>query len=111
MDRYEFKESDWKLFRKKIVDWQENYMDRLAKEYIELLSSDLDASERFWTLEERIKKDKKKAGVQLEMSRSGMELNIMSLLHDGAICIKDLEGFSEGLQEYMIEYCKRTRIK
>ena len=35
-------------------------MERLNKEYIELLSSnDKNASERFWELEKRIKKDKK----------------------------------------------------
>jgi rhodanese-related sulfurtransferase len=38
--RYEFHESDWKLFRKKIVDWQEDPMDKLYKEYIALLSED-----------------------------------------------------------------------
>ena len=34
-----FTEKDWKLFRKKIVVWQEAYMDRLNKEYVELLGS------------------------------------------------------------------------
>ena len=52
--RYEFHESDWKLFRKKIVDWQEDHMDKLNKEYIALLSEDKDASEKFWTLHDRI---------------------------------------------------------
>ena len=33
-----FTEKDWKLFRNKISDWQEAYMDKLNKEYIELLS-------------------------------------------------------------------------
>lgn len=28
----EISKSDWKLFREKIADWQENYMDRLNKE-------------------------------------------------------------------------------
>ena len=30
---------DWKLFREKLPDWQENYMDKLNKQYIELLSN------------------------------------------------------------------------
>lgn len=29
-----FTEKDWKLFRSKMADWQEAYMDRLGKEYI-----------------------------------------------------------------------------
>ena len=28
-------EKDWKLFRSRIPDWQEAYMDRLNHEYIE----------------------------------------------------------------------------
>ena len=28
-------EKDWKLFKSKIADWQEAYMGRLNKEYIE----------------------------------------------------------------------------
>lgn len=43
---------DWKLFREKLPGWQENYMDRLNKEYIALLSAeDKKASEKFWKLE------------------------------------------------------------
>ena len=38
MQGQRFTEKDWKLFRKKAVDWQEAHMDKLNKEYIELLS-------------------------------------------------------------------------
>ena len=38
--RMEISKSDWKLYREKIADWQENYMARLNKEYIALLSED-----------------------------------------------------------------------
>ena len=70
MERYEFKESDWKLLRKRIVDWQENYMDRLNKEYIALLSEERNASSKFWELADRIKKDQKNTGVVAQLSRS-----------------------------------------
>ena len=62
MEIQEFTEKDWKLFRSKIVGWQEAYMDRLNKEYIELLSTDDNPPEKFWKLEERINQDKKKKG-------------------------------------------------
>ena len=65
----EFTEADWKLFRSKIGEWQEAYMDKLNKEYIELLNGDKLPSEKFWELEKRIKNDKKSAGVMLEMTR------------------------------------------
>ncbi len=58
-----FTEADWQLFRKRVLDWQEAYMDRLGREYIQLLSGDCAPSEKFWNLERRIKEDKKRAGV------------------------------------------------
>ena len=35
--------SDWKLFQEKLPVWQENYMERLIKEYISLLSVNIPA--------------------------------------------------------------------
>ena len=102
--RYEFHESDWKLFSKKIIDWQESHMERLNKEYIVLLSEDKDASERFWTLHDRILEDKKSAGVQAQRRRSNMDFIIMELLRDKIITLYDLADFSEDMQEKMKNY-------
>ena len=96
-----FKESDWKLFRKRLPEWQENYMEKLISEYKNLLEKEMDASEKFWTLEKRIKRDKKKSGVIVEeMSRSTMDIHILNLLHEGAITLDDLDGFSENAVKY-----------
>lgn len=102
-----FTKKDWTLFRNKIVDWQEAYMDRLNKEYIELLSEDANPSERFWKLDRRIKEDKKKAGVQLEMSRSNLIYNISSLIKEGAIGFEDLDEFSDELKETVRVFAER----
>lgn len=42
-----FTEKDWKLFRSKIADWQESYMDKLNREYIAILSEDANPSDKF----------------------------------------------------------------
>lgn len=99
MQEKEFTEKDWKLFRKKIANWQDNYMDKLNKEYIELLSEDINPSEKFWSLNKRIKKDKEKVGVCARMSRSQLIYNIVSLINEGAIGFEDLEEFSDQLKE------------
>lgn len=52
----EVSKKDWKLFRTCIGGWQEAYMERLTKEYIDLLSGDENASDKFWELEEQHKK-------------------------------------------------------
>lgn len=99
MQEQRFTKKDWTLFRNKIADWQEAYMGRLKKEYIELLSGDANPSEKFWQLEKRIKKDRKKTGVQLQMSRSNLIYNIVSLINENVIGFEDLGEFSDELKE------------
>lgn len=53
----EVSKSEWKLFRSKIEVWQEAYMGKLNKEYIELLNGDESSSQKFWKLYERMNKD------------------------------------------------------
>lgn len=98
---------DWTLFKNNIADWQESYMDRLNKEYIDLLSEDANSSEKFWRLDKRIKEDRKRTGVQLEMSRSNLISNIVSLINDGAISFENLEEFSDELKETIIAFIER----
>jgi hypothetical protein len=50
-------------------------------------------------VEERIKGDRKKVGVQAEIRRSQMFYNIVSLIREGAISLEDLDGFSEELKQ------------
>jgi hypothetical protein len=101
-----FSEKDWKLFRSKIPGWQEAYMEKLNQEYVELLSGEGNASDKFWALEKRIREDKKDCGVQCEMSRSNQLYIMMSLLNEGAITFDDLEEFSADLKATMRNFVK-----
>ena len=93
-------EKDWKLFCKMLPTWQERYMENLINDYEAILTGDADASDKFWKLEKRIRKDKKKSGVCVtDMSRSQMFANIMVLLDEKVITLEDLEGFSDSLRE------------
>ena len=96
---YEVNEKDWKLFRNKIAGWQDAYIDKLNKEYINLLSSDEKPSIKFWALEKRIRNDKNDAGVVVEMKRSKLIDNIAALLDESAIPMDDLEEFSDEFKE------------
>jgi len=95
----EVSKSDWKLYRTRIGEWQEAYMEKLVKEYVELLSTDEKASDKFWSLEKRIRQDRKHPGVIIEMRKGNMIYDIVSLIHLGVITTDDLDGFSEELQE------------
>ena len=88
---------DWALYRERLPEWQEQYMERLIAQYKALIDGEAPASEKFWELEKRIRADKKKPGVVVEMSKQEMIYQIVELLHDKAITLSDLEGFSEDL--------------
>ena len=98
--------ADWKLFRERLPKWQEAYMERLAREYIVLLSSEEPASKKFWDLEKRIREDKRQPGVQLELKKSEVGWDLIRLLGEGVITESDLEGFSEDLKDTVIHLVK-----
>ncbi len=94
------KESDWKLFRVKIVEWQERYMDKLNHKLAKLLLDEKQsASDRFWKAEKIIFREKKSAGVIVEMKRSTFKMTLLRLLKEKAITLEDLKEFSPELQD------------
>ena len=93
----EISKQDWKLFQEKVPVWQEKYMERLVREYIEFLESDKPASSKFWELEKKIKEDKKNPGFQLELRKSEAVWYIVMMLRDEVITKDDLAGFSAEL--------------
>ena len=110
MQEQRFTKKDWTLFREKIAGWQEAYMDKLNKEYVELLlSKDAAPSEKFWALEKRIKEDKRNKGVQMRMSRSDLVYNILDLINEGAITLDDLEEFSDELKKTISQHDQKLR--
>lgn len=96
----EISKKDWKLYREKISGWQENYMEHLTKEYIKLLSKEnVNASDKFWELEKRIKKDRSHPGVLIEIRKSNAIFDMVDLIRPKVITFDDLSDFSDELQE------------
>ena len=100
---YEFyTEQDWKLFRKKLPDWQEAYMGKLLEEYRLILEKDTLPSDRYHELEGRLFKDRRKTGVTAtDVKRSNLPHLLLSLLRENAITFSDLDDFSKDLQDYL----------
>ena len=99
---YSVKESDWKLFKKLLPEWQERFMERLIGEYAKMVAGQGFASDRFWKLQGRLQKDVRNVGVRADMRRSVMVMNLLSLLHEGAITKDDLDGFSDELRQSLL---------
>ena len=93
----EISKADWKLYCERVSDWQERYMEKLIKKYIKLLSSEGNASDHFWDLEKRIKRDKKHPGVIIELRKSTAIWDIADFVSKKVIKMEDLEGFSQDL--------------
>ena len=101
---------DWKLFREKLSDRQENYMEGLVKEYANFLNDDKKpASEKFWELEKRIKEDKRHLGVIMEMSKSEAIWDIVRLIRLKVITYNDLSDFSDELQNEVKRILEMSR--
>ncbi len=93
-------EADWKLFRKRLPDWQTAYMGRLIKKYVAILGQEAPSSERFWQIEEAINRDKKCIGVMAcDLRRSRFLDHMEELILQEVISDSDLEGFSPRLCE------------
>ena len=106
----EISKSDWKLYRKKVAEWQENFMSRLNDEYIALLSADDKiASEKFWELEKRIRSDRRHPGVIIEVSKSNAVFDIVRLISLDVIVCDDLVDFSDNLQQAVKALLDRYR--
>ena len=95
----EISKQDWLLFRKKIGELQEAYMEKQILEYAELLRSKSLASEMFWKLEKRIKNDKRSRGVVLEIRKQNVIYDLAAMILDGIITLDDLEDFSDDLKD------------
>ncbi len=95
----EISKADWQLFREKLPEWQENYMDRLIQEYVFLLNEEKASSEKFWELEKRINSDKRSPGVSVQYRKSDVLSILLGLIRDGVICFDDLIQFSDDLRD------------
>ena len=107
----QIEEKDWKLYREMLPEWPEAYMERLIKEYMELLAEDKAASEKFWALDKRIRADRQSLGVRvIEERRSKLQNILTGLIIEHVISVDDLQDFSEELREstsqWIQMYCK-----
>ena len=103
---------DWKLYREKLPGWQERHMEKLVKEYIEMLSNDdKPASEKFWTLEKRIKNDRKHPGVIIEVSKSGALEDIIRFISLEVITYDDIADFIEELKQDVRDFTERRSYR
>ena len=72
-------------------------MERLVRQYAEFLSGDLPVSTEFWEMKKRIKHDKRTPDFLIELNKSTMIRDVISLISDGVIKLEDFEKFRDGM--------------
>lgn len=94
-------ESDWKLFRKRVPEWRERYLETRNAEVVRILTDETKTpTARFWDAKEMIDGDAKRLHDLLDgHSRSKMEWFLFLMYGHGFIGDADLDGFSEELRE------------
>ena len=98
------KESDWKAFRKLVPEMRERYLQARIEDFSSVLHNEgLNATEKFWELEERSSDISKILRKCLDgHSRSKMDLFIGLMLRHGLMTQDDLSVFSSELREQML---------
>lgn len=100
-------ETDWKLFKKCIPKWRENYLTVKNKEIISTLTNENKTpTEQFWDAkDEMVKVSKILTNCFDELSRSEMIYKLMYMYNYGVISKHDLEEFSNELKERLYIMC------
>ena len=100
----EVSDYDWRLYKSLLPKWQERYMAKLNKEYIALLNENNNPSTNFWKLEKRIHHDIESPGVAIDVRRSDLFVDILSLMNAGVINREDLADFSRDVTDWIDQF-------
>lgn len=97
---YKLSDGDWKKYKERIEDWQEEYVEILLKEYVAFLQTKEPASIKFRELEKRIKTDKRKPGLTFtNRNKESAVYDIVEYVRKGIVTQKELDYFSNDLRE------------
>lgn len=97
------RESDWKLFRKRVPEWRVRYLQSKNKEIVAILTDkNKTPTEQFWDTKKKMDKEARILVDCLDgHSRSKMDWYLLLMYRHGLINSDDLREFGEELQEYI----------
>ena len=97
-------ESDWKIFRKRVPEWLERYLEEQNKRIAAMLADDKKTpTERFWDTEKEMKAVARILVNCLDgHTRSKMEMSLCLMVRHNMIGSEDLEEFSGELRERIL---------
>lgn len=98
------KESDWRIFRKRVPEWRERFIDVQIRHIVRVLNEEnATSTERFWKANDLMKE---KARILVQCldghSRSRMVMYLGLMCGHGLVFESDLKEFSEELQRMVL---------
>ena len=78
-------------------------MERLLKEYVNMLQSKKPASTKFWDLDKRIQKDKKNPSAQMQLDKGEAIFDIVTMINLEITTQEDLADFIKRLIQHIPE--------
>ena len=97
------RESDWKVFRKRVPEWRERHLQIKNKEIISILTEkNKTSTEQFWDAKKKMDGEARTLVDCLDgHSRSKMDRYLLLMYRHGLINNDDLKEFSKELQEHI----------
>lgn len=101
---YQFQESDWQVYRKRIAEWRDRYLARRNAKFRAILSDQARTpTEQFWDAKEEMDKEAHRLEESLgRFARSQMTLNLLAMYQRGMIDDADLAEFSQELRDWIL---------
>jgi hypothetical protein len=98
------RESDWKVFRRRVPEWRERYLvDRVSPIAAVLTDPSRSATERFWEAKAQIDEEARILVACLDgHSRSSMLWYLVLMYRHGMITASDLGEFTDGVREHVV---------
>ena len=99
-------ESDWKMFKKHVPVWREQYLTRQNESIAAvLIDKEESPTERFWNAKKMIKEESYILTSCLDQySRSKMTISLSLMIRYGLIEEPDLVVFSDELREHILAF-------
>lgn len=97
------RESDWKVYRKRVGEWRERYLAHRNREVVAVLSDEnRTPTERFWDAKAMMEDEARILVDCLDHhARSAMRLNLMLMYRHGLVRDDDLDEFSAELHDHV----------
>ncbi|MDY7092710.1 MAG: multidrug transporter [Acidobacteriota bacterium] len=97
-------ESDWKIYRERVSEWRERYLEKKNQEIVAILEDEgKTPTERFWEARRAMDEEADILTTCLDgHSRSKMSWNLLLMHGHGLVLDEDLEEFSDGLRESIL---------